>query len=124
MSVAKTKLNPALSRGFIMDSTTTTPPINPMRNSKAPIHYNVNKVEYRKGHERSGARMYRYFPMESLCFLVCLTMSLLILPLILPPLPPPPASLLLLPICIMVLLMFLAFMPSNARDVTTTYTYA
>lgn len=61
-----------------------------------------------------------YFSLESLFLLTCLTASLLILPLILPPLPPPPFMLLLLPIGILVLLMLLAFMPSNVKDVSYT----
>ncbi|CAN7007605.1 unnamed protein product [Brassica oleracea var. botrytis] len=64
-----------------------------------------------------------YFSLESVVVLVGLTASLLILPLILPPLPPPPFMLLLIPIGIMFLLMVLAFMPSssNANHVTNTY---
>lgn len=62
-----------------------------------------------------------YFSLESLLLLLCLTASLLILPLILPPLPPPPFMLLLLPIGILAVLMILAFMPSNVRDITYTY---
>ncbi|XP_051126407.1 protein AUXIN-REGULATED GENE INVOLVED IN ORGAN SIZE-like [Andrographis paniculata] len=68
-----------------------------------------------------GRAIFRYFPVESLCLLVCLTASLLILPLILPPLPPPPSLLLLLPIFILALLMFLAFMPSDSRKATYAY---
>ncbi|XP_018437102.2 ARGOS-like protein [Raphanus sativus] len=55
-----------------------------------------------------------YFSLESVLVLVGLTASLLILPLILPPLPPPPFMLLLIPIGIMVLLMVLALMPSSS----------
>lgn len=62
-----------------------------------------------------------YFSLESLLLLVCLTASLLILPLILPPLPPPPFMLLLVPIGILAVLMILAFMPCNMRDVTYPY---
>ncbi|KAJ4884971.1 auxin-regulated protein involved in organ size [Raphanus sativus] len=68
-----------------------------------------------------------YFSLESLVILVGLTASLLILPLVLPPLPPPPFMLLLIPIGIMVLLIVLAFMPSSSssssksRDVTRTF---
>ncbi|KAF8087849.1 hypothetical protein N665_0565s0034 [Sinapis alba] len=67
-----------------------------------------------------------YFSIESMVVLVGLTASLLILPLILPPLPPPPFMLLLIPIGIMVLLMVLALMPSSsssskAKHVTRTY---
>ncbi|KAJ0246617.1 auxin-regulated protein [Hirschfeldia incana] len=64
-----------------------------------------------------------YFSLESLVILVGLTASLLILPLVLPPLPPPPFMLLLIPIGIMVLLVVFAFMPSSskAKDVTRTF---
>lgn len=65
-----------------------------------------------------GGKMRR---LESVLLLVCLTASLLILPLVLPPLPPPPLLLLLLPICILALLMLFAFMPSNARPAAYTY---
>jgi hypothetical protein len=41
--------------------------------------------------------------------------------LVLAPLPPPPFMLLLLPIGILVVLIVLAFMPSNARDITFAY---
>ncbi|KAK4745114.1 hypothetical protein SAY87_011426 [Trapa incisa] len=61
------------------------------------------------------------FTLESFLLLVCLTASLLILPVVLPPLPPPPFLLLLLPIGIMGLLMVLAFMPSDVRDLTHSY---
>ncbi|CAH8265892.1 unnamed protein product [Arabidopsis lyrata] len=65
-----------------------------------------------------------YFSLESMVVLVGLTASLLILPLILPPLPPPPFMLLLIPIGIMVLLMVLAFMPSsNSKHVTSCSTF-
>lgn len=80
------------------------------------------KMEYRR--QRSAKRLFPasgYFSLESFCLLICLTVSLLILPLILPPLPPPPFMLLLLPIGILVVLMILAFMPSNVRDLTYTY---
>ncbi|CAH8308348.1 unnamed protein product [Eruca vesicaria subsp. sativa] len=61
-----------------------------------------------------------YYSLGSLVVLVGLTASLLILPLVLPPLPPPPFMLLLIPLGIMVLLVVLAFMPSSskAKDVT------
>ncbi|KAF7851373.1 hypothetical protein BT93_L4044 [Corymbia citriodora subsp. variegata] len=61
------------------------------------------------------------FSLEWILLLMCLTAILLILPLILPPLPPPPSMLLLLPIAILTVLMILAFMPSNVRDLTYTY---
>ncbi|XP_030528145.1 ARGOS-like protein [Rhodamnia argentea] len=81
------------------------------------------KMEYSR--QRSARRLLPasgYFSLQSFYVLICLTVSLLILPLILPPLPPPPFMLLLLPIGILAVLMMLAFMPSNVRDLTYTYT--
>ncbi|URD92483.1 hypothetical protein MUK42_01970 [Musa troglodytarum] len=68
-----------------------------------------------------GATSANYFSMESFLILICLTMSLLILPLVLPPLPPPPSMLLLLPIAILGLLMILAFMPSDISNMASPY---
>ncbi|KAK9288995.1 hypothetical protein L1049_017466 [Liquidambar formosana] len=82
------------------------------------------KIDYQRSFSQGNTRRLipaNYFSLESLLLLVCLTASLLILPLILPPLPPPPFMLLLLPIGILAVLMILAFMPSNVRDVTYTY---
>lgn len=62
-----------------------------------------------------------YFSVESLLVLLCLTASLLLLPLILPPLPPPPFMLLLVPIGILLVLLILAFMPSDVRDIASSY---
>lgn len=104
------------------------------RNGNANYSYSRTKfVERRKmEHQRSFSqgldrKMFSsksYFTLQSLFLLICLAASLLLLPLILPPLPPPPPfMLLLLPICLVVVLMFLAFMPSNVRDVTNNYKY-
>lgn len=83
------------------------------------------KMDYQRSFSQGhGRRMFSsksYFSLESLFLLICLAASLLVLPLILPPLPPPPFMLLLLPICILAVLMFLAFMPSNVRDITYKY---
>lgn len=86
----------------------------------------IKTTEYRRtlSHGRgSGRRLLpaSYFSLESLLLLICLTATLLILPLMLPPLPPPPFMLLLLPIGILAVLMILAFMPPNVRDLTYTY---
>ncbi|KAL5998414.1 hypothetical protein ACLOJK_009354 [Asimina triloba] len=62
-----------------------------------------------------------YFSVESFLVLFCLTASLLLLPLILPPLPPPPFTLLLVPIGIFAVLLILAFMPSDVRDIASSY---
>ncbi|KAH7670795.1 hypothetical protein IHE45_10G051800 [Dioscorea alata] len=64
---------------------------------------------------------WNYFSSESCLLFVCLTASLLILPLILPPLPPPPIMLLLLPIGILLVLLLLGFMPSDVRDIASSY---
>lgn len=45
--------------------------------------------------------------------MVLLTVSLLVLPLVLPPLPPPPLMLLLVPVLLLILLVFLAFTSSQ-----------
>lgn len=99
---------------------------------KTTLHYGAavihpNRVEIKNNrslsHNKNGRRLLpaSYFSLESLFLLIGLTASLLILPLILPPLPPPPFMLLLLPIGIMGVLMVLAFMPSEVRDLTHTY---
>lgn len=62
-----------------------------------------------------------YFSAQSFMVLIFLTASLLILPLILPPLPPPPLMLLVLPIGIFLLLLILAFMPSDVRNIASSY---
>ncbi|XP_073119582.1 protein AUXIN-REGULATED GENE INVOLVED IN ORGAN SIZE-like [Henckelia pumila] len=107
--------NMGLSKGFIdlqdpyLNSIIKNQAQNPLRRSSSS-----SSSQY-------GMRMSRYFTLKPLFLLACLTASLLILPLILPPLPPPPFMLLLLPICILAVLMVLAFMPSNVREVTYTY---
>ncbi|KAG5242234.1 protein AUXIN-REGULATED GENE INVOLVED IN ORGAN SIZE [Salix suchowensis] len=96
--------------------TTNNPPA-PTPNTR------VEKMEYNRSLSQGSSRRLlsaSHFSLVSLLLLICLTASLLILPLVLPPLPPPPFMLLLLPIGILALLMFLAFMPSNARDITYT----
>lgn len=77
---------------------------------------------HRKGEERANKRSYiaDYFSIESLLVLFCLTASLLVLPLILPPLPPPPLLLLLLPIGILAVLMILAVMPAHITNVVVS----
>ncbi|WOL16088.1 hypothetical protein Cni_G24870 [Canna indica] len=78
------------------------------------------KSSHSQGNRSRGSRS-SYFTVQSLLVLVCLTASLLVLPLVLPPLPPPPLLLLLLPICILVLLVVLAFKPSDVRDIAASY---
>ncbi|GER27926.1 auxin-regulated gene involved in organ size [Striga asiatica] len=81
----------------------------------------IRKLDYTRSFSQGhGKKMFRYFTYESLFLLVCLTVTLLILPLVLPPLPPPPLMLLLVPIFILALLMVLAFMPfgGGVREAT------
>ncbi|TMW99215.1 hypothetical protein EJD97_002890 [Solanum chilense] len=81
------------------------------------------KNPYNSRRSTNGKKVFSisYFSLESFLLLICLSASLLLLPLILPPLPPPPFMLLLLPIFILSLLMFLAFMPSNIKNVSYKY---
>ncbi|KAJ4723950.1 ARGOS protein [Melia azedarach] len=94
-----------------------------MRKMATPV-VEKRKVEYHRSYSQGTSRRLfpaSYFSLESLLLLLGLTVSLLILPLILPPLPPPPFMLLLVPIGILAVLLILAFMPSNVRDITYTY---
>ncbi|KAL8487211.1 hypothetical protein ACS0TY_023761 [Phlomoides rotata] len=130
MSVEQSRSRLVFSKGFInlqdqslnssiMDARTGNPTAYRRKGVRL---VEERKMEYRRSlSQGNGVKMSRYFTLESLFLFVCLTVSLLILPLVLPPLPPPPFLLLLLPICILVLLMFLAFMPSNVLDATYTY---
>lgn len=97
---------------------------NTMRNMySTPMNEGMMRrdSEYRRSFPQgTGKKALRgsYFGLESMLLLVCLTASLLILPLILPPLPPPPLLLLLVPIGILGVLVILAFMPSNVKNLT------
>ncbi|KAL0848455.1 hypothetical protein Bca101_021702 [Brassica carinata] len=66
----------------------------------ATVSENNSKHELRRSFSSQKRLMIpaNYFSLESLVILVGLTASLLILPLVLPPLPPPPFMLLLIPI--------------------------
>ncbi|KAG2556583.1 ARGOS-like protein [Panicum virgatum] len=61
-----------------------------------------------------------YFSIGAFLVLACLTVSLLILPLVLPPLPPPPL-LLWLPVALLILLIVLAFMPTDVKSMASSY---
>ncbi|KAJ1275153.1 hypothetical protein BS78_05G114400 [Paspalum vaginatum] len=63
-----------------------------------------------------------YFSIGAFLVLACLAVSLLILPLVLPPLPPPPSLLLWLPVGLLLLLIVLAFMPTDVRSMASSYT--
>lgn len=91
-----------------------------LKNSDVVIRKNETSRSFTQGHGKKMLSM-SYFSLESIILLLGLTASLLLLPLILPPLPPPPFMLLFVPIFILVVLMILAFMPSNSRNVTYSY---
>ncbi|XP_057781221.1 protein AUXIN-REGULATED GENE INVOLVED IN ORGAN SIZE-like [Salvia miltiorrhiza] len=118
---------PALSKELINLQDQYLNSIKDVRRSRNG-YLEVKKMDYDHHHQRRslisqghGKRIFRYFTLESLLLLVCLTVSLLVLPVVLPPLPPPPFLLLLLPIFILALLMLLAFMPSGVREVAHAY---
>lgn len=77
------------------------------------------------GDESSSSASFcgKYFSVESFLLLVCVTASLVILPLILPPLPPPPSMLMLVPVAMLVVLLVLAFMPTSGGRDETGQTY-
>ncbi|XP_062201729.1 protein AUXIN-REGULATED GENE INVOLVED IN ORGAN SIZE-like [Phragmites australis] len=59
---------------------------------------------------------------EAFLVMVCVAVSLIVLPLVLPPLPPPPSMLLLVPVCLLLLLAALAtFVPSDMRSMASSY---
>lgn len=95
----------------------------PRKNNNNKIGVEGTKFSRSLSQSGTGKKVFSisYFSLESFLLLLCLSASLLLLPLILPPLPPPPFMLLLLPILILLLLMFLAFMPSNVKNVSYTY---
>ncbi|XP_047059797.1 ARGOS-like protein [Lolium rigidum] len=73
--------------------------------------------------ERSGGLNCQRTPPAPGCFTIQLVIvflwaaaSLAILPLVLPPLPPPPLSLLLVPVCLLAVLAALAFVPLDAHS--------
>lgn len=106
-----------------MKNNSNSPPFPRKGPHTATTFVESRKIEYQRSFSQGhGRKMFSksYFSLESLFILICLTASLLVLPLILPPLPPPPFMLLLLPICLLLVLVVLAFMPSNVRDVTYT----
>ncbi|KAD3338604.1 hypothetical protein E3N88_34125 [Mikania micrantha] len=53
------------------------------------------------------------FGLKALAVMVLFTVSLVVLPLVLPPLPPPPSLFLLIPVLIMSVLVYLAFVPTE-----------
>ncbi|XP_051118400.1 ARGOS-like protein [Andrographis paniculata] len=131
MSGDEARSNMAISRGFtIMEVQRGGKNVAGVQGKGAGgVEVGKGKI-YRslsQGHHAGKGKvkgMSRYFTLEAMCLLVCLTASLLILPLVLPPLPPPPFLLLLLPIAILALLMVLAFMPSDGGGIAAAATAA
>ncbi|KAE9616290.1 hypothetical protein Lal_00017495 [Lupinus albus] len=65
--------------------------------------------------------MGRGFTLGTVFIMAALTASMVVLPLVLPPLPPPPLALLFFPVGIMAALMLLAFSPSQASGNVVVY---
>lgn len=63
----------------------------------------------------------KYFNREKLVVLVSITVALLVLPLVLPSLPPPPMVVLLLPICLLGLLLIVAFVPFDTSGIASHF---
>ncbi|GAA0154181.1 hypothetical protein LIER_37818 [Lithospermum erythrorhizon] len=103
----------------LADERTTTATTTTTKNLIPEVTMKQNVVRQQQGYgKKIMFSSPSYFGLESLVILVCLTASLLILPLILPPLPPPPFMLLSLPICILMGLVILAFSSSSGRGVS------
>ncbi|KAM3311426.1 hypothetical protein ACQJBY_031850 [Aegilops geniculata] len=96
------------------------------RQRRSPVLARPNTAKGHMQQQRANAAdkkvvIPNYFGIEAFFVLACLTVSLLILPLVLPPLPPPPSLLLFVPVCLLILLMVLAFMPTDVRSMATSY---
>jgi ABC-type transport system involved in cytochrome bd biosynthesis fused ATPase/permease subunit len=88
-----------------------------MRNVESTSGSAANQI----GAEDGRTYFSKYFSIKSLAVLVCITVSLLVLPLVLPPLAPPPLLLLLVPIVIFVVLLVLALKYSSSPQVTVLH---
>ncbi|KAK3120024.1 hypothetical protein QOZ80_9AG0679670 [Eleusine coracana subsp. coracana] len=96
------------------------------RRNPAPIRPNAAKLHLQQQQQEADFNDKKviastYFSIGAFLVLACLTVSLLILPLVLPPLPPPPSLLLWLPVCLLILLIVLAFMPTDVRNMASSY---
>ncbi|KAI3444338.1 hypothetical protein Pfo_001003 [Paulownia fortunei] len=82
------------------------------------LSFEVNRTtDYNQRRKPLKSFMFSYFSIREILLMVFLTVSLLFLPLVLPPLPPPPLMLLLVPVAIMAVLIFLAFTPPQLPNV-------
>lgn len=70
--------------------------------------------------EKDSHPVERYFGARSVAIMVLLTISLLVLPAMLPPLPPPPAVLLFVPVLLMAFLVLLALSSGQIPKVVVT----
>ncbi|KAL6555340.1 hypothetical protein OROGR_006598 [Orobanche gracilis] len=86
--------------------------------------HQANRAVDRRHHQNQRRKPSKSFLMfihvdnvKAILLMVLFTVSLLVLPLILPPLPPPPMMFLLIPVAIMVMLVFLAVTPPQLPNV-------
>ncbi|PKU80319.1 ARGOS-like protein isoform X1 [Dendrobium catenatum] len=91
------------------------------RSSLSQIHSAEQKRNQANRNKSKAVSASYPFSAQSFMVLFCVTVSLLILPLMLPPLPPPPLMLLLIPIGILLVLLILGFMPSDVRNIASSY---
>lgn len=69
-------------------------------------------------HTPESMWMSKLFGVKAMMILGCVSIALVVLPLVLPPLPPPPMILMLLPLLLMLLLLMLAFSPSRSPSLS------
>ncbi|KAK3144679.1 hypothetical protein QOZ80_4AG0316260 [Eleusine coracana subsp. coracana] len=83
------------------------------------VHTDQDEKEPSRGSDGFWAKCF------SVPFLLLLgvTASLVVLPLVLPPLPPPPSMLMLVPVAMLLVLLALAFMPTSGGHSGTDPTY-
>nr|XP_051191300.1 protein AUXIN-REGULATED GENE INVOLVED IN ORGAN SIZE-like [Lolium perenne] len=91
---------------------------NQARQTRRRDHATINRKEQNL---KNASPASSYFSTQAFMVLACVAVTLLVLPLVLPPLPPPPAMLLLVPVCMLLLLVVLAFMPSDVRTMASSY---
>ncbi|CAM0884005.1 unnamed protein product [Alopecurus aequalis] len=91
--------------------------------SSTAQHRRTQTVPEQKPQSHGGRQSYQrtppspgYFTVQLLMVFLWVAVSLAFLPLVLPPLPPPPLSLLLLPVGLLAVLAALAFVPLDAHS--------
>ncbi|KAL5223291.1 hypothetical protein ABZP36_028004 [Zizania latifolia] len=84
--------------------------------SNRPTRMQMAAEERKRQRRRRATTPPGYFPVELVAVFLCVTASLVFLPLVLPPLPPPPSLLLAVPVCLLAVLVAMAFVPLDAHS--------